>query len=451
MGFEEVKLPPHSIEAERCLLASMMLDREAIDSMGGIVGRDSFYQPDHQIIYETIVAIHREGRPVDAVILREELNKRGLLVEIGGSAYIGTILASVPSAAHIKEYAAAVRETHLRRQAIKAANDVLRSAYDPHGKDADCVVQGGASAFANILGQSSGIHIRSLESVLHDVWSDLEQGGVPSVPTGYRGLDDRLSGLVNGEMIVIAARPSMGKSALGKELIRQIAGGSVPCGLISVEEKEKKVGRNMLASESGVENNRIRSGNIRSDEMDRFKSAFVRSTKLPLWIDDKSYTLSQVIASATCMKSQYGCRAVFIDYLQLIDAEMDSRNANDTAKVSHVSKEIKRTAKRLDIPIVILAQLNRSNESVGIRRPKLSDLRQSGQIEQDADVVILLHREDYYHRNEMSYEPNHCMEAIVAKLRDGPAGTVLLHYNETTQRISDWIENIPDYLQASEN
>jgi replicative DNA helicase len=248
--------------------------------------------------------------------------------------------------------------------------------------------------------------------------------------------------------VIVAGRPSMGKSLAAKELLKRLAARGLPCGLVSIEENRKKIGRNMLSSESGIENRMLRSKRLTKDDWGRVTEAMPRLSKLPIYIDQQPQTLSQVIASATCMVSQYGCKVVAVDYLQLIDAELGGEY-NEVAQVGHVSKELSRLRKRLDVTLVALAQLNRANESMSVRRPRLSDLRSSGQIEQDADVVILLHREDYYNRQKVDYPFDGCCEWIIAKARDAASGTVPMRFDEKTQRMSDWDGSLPDYLTNS--
>lgn len=436
------RLPPHSIEAEVCLLASMMLDKEMIGVAVQVVARDAFYQADHQIIWDALVRLYEQNRPVDAVILREELAKRGQLEEIGGTAYLTHILGAVPSAAHGAHYAGIVREKFLLRQLIAASNDILREAYAPH-ESAMIVVDKAEKRIFEIAEKRITTHARSLGEVaaeVYDLISDKQRAGLM---TGYFELDDMLNGLQAGEMVIVAARPSMGKTAFSMNLVENIAtgvagGGTVPCGVFSLEMSRQQLAQRMLCSLSGVDGHKVRKNMMNNEEFIRMAQVVAQLSQVPIFVDDSSQlTILEFRAKARRMKMQHDIKMIMIDYLQLMDNPgVESRQQ----QISEISRGVKAVARELEVPIVVLSQLNRASEGRDGHKPRMSDLRESGSIEQDADVVMLLHREDYYRLQEPDFQPDNIAEVIIAKQRNGPTGTVKLLFDNKTTRFKNLAE-----------
>src|SRR5436190_1460891 len=254
------RLPPHSIEAEMCLVASMMLDKEMIGQIVQIIDREAFFQADHQVIYDTLVKLYEQNRPIDAIIVREELAKRQLLDEVGGSRYLGEILNSVPSAAHGAHYAGIVREKFLLRQLIGASNEILRDAYAPH-EQADLVLDKAEKRIFEIAEQKSTGQMVPMEEVLHEVFEMIENRGQRGIETGFFELDDMMNGLQNGEMVIVAARPSMGKTAFAMNVIEHIAADSVlPCAVFSLEMSKQQLAQRMLCSRGQIDAHKLRKG-----------------------------------------------------------------------------------------------------------------------------------------------------------------------------------------------
>ena len=426
------KLPPHSLEAEMCLLASMMLDKEMVGSIVQIVDRESFYQADHQIIYDIVLRLYEQNRPIDALIVREELIKRQLYEEVGGREYLAAILNAVPSAAHGAHYATIVREKSLLRQLIGASNEILRDAYAPH-EQADIVLDKAEKKIFDIAQKKVGNAMVPMETVLHEVFENIENRGQRGVETGFYELDDMLNGLQKGEMIIVAARPSMGKTALAMNIIEHIAADSrLPCAVFSLEMSKQQLAQRMLCSRGKIDAHKLRKGLLQPHEYTELANVVGELAKAPIWVDDSpGLTILDLRAKARRLKLQHDIKCVMVDYMQLMDNPgVESRQQ----QISEISRGIKAVARELDVPVIALSQLNRQSEGRDGHRPRMSDLRESGSIEQDADVVALLHREDYYKMSEPDFQPDNIAELIIAKQRNGPTGTVKLTFlNKTTR------------------
>jgi replicative DNA helicase len=436
------KLPPHSIEAEMCLLASMMLDKEMVGRAVELIDRESFYLADHQIIYDTMVRLYEQNRPIDALILREELIKRQLYEEVGGREYLKAILNTVPSAAHGPHYASIVREKALLRQLIGASNEILRDAYAPH-EQADLVLDKAEKKIFEIAQKKVGNSVVPMEDVLHEVFEQIENRGQRGVETGFIELDDMLNGLQNGEMIIVAARPSMGKTALAMNIVEHIAAeGRLPCAVFSLEMSKQQLAQRMLCSRGDIDAHKLRKGLLQSHEYTKLANVVGELAKAPIWVDDSpGLTILELRAKCRRLKLQHDIRCVMIDYMQLMDNPgPDSRQQ----QITEISRGIKAVARELNVPVIALSQLNRQSEGRDGHRPRMSDLRESGSIEQDADVVMLLHREDYYRMSDADFQPDNIAEVIIAKQRNGPTGTVKLTFlNRTTRFANLSMQNSP--------
>jgi replicative DNA helicase len=432
LGTSFDRLPPHAIEAEMCLLASMMLDKEMIGQVVQIIDREAFFQADHQIIYDVLVKLYEQNRPIDAVILREELIKRQLLEEIGGIQYLAAILNSVPSSAHGAHYAGIVREKALLRQLIAASNDILRDAYAPH-EQAELVLDKAEKRIFDIAQKKIGRAMVPMEEVLHEVFEMIENRGQRGLETGFFELDDMMNGLQNGEMVIIAARPSMGKTAFAMNVIEHVAADSMlPCAVFSLEMSKQQLAQRMLCSRGQIDAHKLRKGMLQAHEYAHLANVVGELAKAPIWVDDSpGLTPLDLRAKSRRLKLQHDIKAVMVDYMQLMDNPgPESRQQ----QISEISRGIKAVARELSVPVMALSQLNRQSEGRDGHRPRMSDLRESGSIEQDADVIMLLHREDYYRMSEPDFQPDNIAEVIIAKQRNGPTGTVKLTFlNKTTR------------------
>ena len=424
------RLPPSSIEAEMCLLASMMLDKEMIGNIVTLVDREAFYQADHQIIFDVLLKLYEQNRPIDAVILRDELGKRQLLDEVGGAAYLGQILSQVPSAAHGVHYAQIVREKYLLRQLISASNDVLRDAYAPHER-AELVLDKAEKRIFDIAQKKVGNAIASIGDVAMQVYEMLEEKGRRGIETGYFELDDMLNGLQDGEMIIVAARPSMGKTAFAMNIIENVAANNrLPCAVFSLEMSKQQLAQRLMCSRARIDAQKVRKSALSTSEFQQLAAVVVELSKAPVWVDDSpGLTILELRAKARRLKLQHDIKLLMIDYMQLMD---NPGPENRQQQISEISRGIKAVARELNIPVIALSQLNRATEGRDGHRPRMSDLRESGSIEQDADVIMLLHREDYYRMSEPDFMPDNIAEIIVAKQRNGPTGTAKLTFDNRT-------------------
>jgi len=430
------RLPPHSIEAEMCLLASMMLDKEVVGEVVQIVTGESFYQADHQIIFDVLTGLYEQNRPIDAVILREELGKRQVLEEIGGTAYLGQILSAVPSAAHGAHYASIVKEKALLRQLISASNDILRDAYAPH-EQAEVVLDRAERRIFEIAEKKISGQVTAMEDVLHEVFEMIENRGQRGIESGFFELDDMMNGLQNGEMIIVAARPSMGKTAFAMNVMEHIAADSrLPCAVFSLEMSKQQLAQRMLCSRGQIDAHKLRKGLLQSHEYAHLANVVGELAKAPMWVDDSAgLTIMELRAKARRLKLQHDIKCIMIDYMQLMDNPgVESRQQ----QISEISRGIKAVARELKVPVICLSQLNRASEGRDGHRPRMSDLRESGSIEQDADVIMLLHREDYYRMSEPDFQPDNIAEIIIAKQRNGPTGTVKLTFMNKTTRFENY-------------
>jgi replicative DNA helicase len=616
VGGQFDRLPPHSIDAEMCLLASMMLEKEIIGLAVQIVTGESFFQADHQIIFDVLLKLYEQNRPIDAVILCDELNKRKLLEEIGGREYIGRILNTVPSAAHGEHYAGIVREKALLRQLIGASNDILRDAYSPH-EQAQLVLDKAEKRIFDIASKKVSNSMVAMEVVLHEVFEMIERSGQRGLETGFFELDDMMNGLQNGEMVIVAARPSMGKAqpldarvlttsgfrpmgqlrvgdqlvstdgmpshvigiypqgsrqvyritlvdgrtteccaehlwqihgdqkrvvttaelmllmeqgtvevdvlnlvdggvdvqcdtgfqpvrvapctqltlpairsrharagspwhddtvlsrtqiisiipsritqtqciavshpshlyvtddfivthntAFAMNIIEHIAADSMmPCAVFSLEMSKQQLAQRMLCSRGEIDAHKLRKGMLQSHEYAHLANVVGELAKAPIWVDDSpGLTPMELRAKARRLKLQHDIKCIMIDYMQLMDNPgVESRQQ----QISEISRGIKAVARELNVPVIALSQLNRASEGRDGHRPRMSDLRESGSIEQDADVIALLHREDYYRMAEPDFQPDNIAEVIIAKQRNGPTGTVKLTFMNKTTRFEN--------------
>lgn len=417
-------LPPHDLDAERNVLGSLILaDADIRAGVRSIVHRGDFYQADHQIIYDVICKILDDGRDLDGGTIRSELIRLGTWEEVGGAETIATILNVIPSGSHGRTYAEAVRERSKKRQIISLSNDLLRKAY---GGDSDYtgdeLLESASKRISTMMagGRSAG-YWKSAD-LMQSVFDQLSRGGVELIRTGVPSLDLAVAGIALGEMVLLAARPSMGKSTLLRQIVVEAAKLGTPTGIISLEENDLKIGRNMLSAECAIDNHKLRKGTLTDDDRSELVRGVGRISDLPIFGTDKARRIQDIRAVATNWVSQHGVKLIVLDYMQRVGG---AGGKDEYERISKVSLELSNLWKELGVAAVVAAQLNRSLESRDDKRPIMSDLRGSGGMEQDADGIIFLHREDYYHLDESDYRPSGVAELIIAKWRDGVRGKVV--------------------------
>ncbi len=437
-----VRNMPESLAAEAAVLGSMIIDPECIGQVVELVDCEAFFRVEHRHIFDALIALYEKNKGVgiDTVLLRDELEKRNYLEDVGGVEYIGKILDSVPSSANVAYYAGVIKEKKLLRELIAVAGGILENAYGQAGEVNETLDEAERRIFAvtdkNISGNAATLKdlvVRSFELI------EKRQGiHITGLSTGFYELDDLTCGLQNGEMIVVAGRPSMGKTSLALNIAEHI--GLVekfPVAIFSLEMGRQQLAERFLCSISEIDSQKVRKGLLGDEDFRKLADACDELAQAPIYIDDTStLTPLEVRAKARRLKSMYDIRCVLIDYLQLMhlgSGRVESRQQ----EITTISRYIKALARELSIPVIVMSQLNRSPEGREGHRPRMSDLRESGSIEQDADVVMLLHREDYYRRSEDNYQQDNTAELIIAKQRNGPTGTVKLTFREKITRFEN--------------
>jgi replicative DNA helicase len=397
---------------------------------------------EHQYIFDCIIALYERnrGEGIDGLLVRDELEKRNQLQEVGGIDYLRKVIESVPSSASVMYYVDIVKEKFLQRGLIAAASEILEEAYDPAGETGEKLDEAERKIFAINDKRISGaaIPLKDLVTRAYELIEKREGTHVTGLATGYYELDDLTCGLQNGEMIIIAGRPSMGKTSLALNMAEHIGVvEKIPVALFSLEMGTQQLAERFMCSYSGIDSQLVRKGMLGTEHYQKLVEACGVLNETPIYIDDtSSLTPLELRAKARRLRSMYAIQAVIVDYLQLMhigSAKIESRQQ----EISTISRYIKSLARELNIPVIVLSQLNRSPEGREGHRPFMSDLRESGSIEQDADVVILLHREDYYHRGKEDYQEDGAAEIIIAKQRNGPTGSIKLIFREKCARFEN--------------
>jgi replicative DNA helicase len=424
---------PASPEAEAAVLASMILDRDCIGPVIEILQVDYFSRTEHRLIYEALLGLFESQKDItfDLVLLRDELKKLDSLDAVGGVDYLVKVAESVPTAANAEYYANIVRDKAMLRELARTCAEVMQEACDEAGQVSEKLDRAEQKIFAvtekKITG--SAVPIKNLITETFEAIDARKGSHVTGLPTGFEELNQMLCGLQNGEMVIIAARPSMGKTSFALNMAEhQAADENIPVVIFSLEMGRQQLVERVLCSRSGVDSQLVRKGMLSTDQFGELTRAGGELFEKPLFIDDTP-GLTPMMIRAKCrrLKSQYNIQAVYVDYMQLMSlgGYVESRQQ----EISTISRQLKALARELEVPVVVLSQLNRAAEGREGHRPRMSDLRESGSIEQDADVIMLLHREDYYHRGENDWEENNIAEVIIAKQRNGPTGVVELIFD----------------------
>ena len=433
---------PQDLGAEAAVLGSMIVDPRCIGDVVELLKRDVFYHTEHQLIFDAIVALFEKnrGEGIDGLLVRSELERSNQMEAIGGSEYLQRIMETVPSSANVQYYAEIVKEKMLLRETIAAATEILRDAYDESSDAGEKLDDAERKIFAITDKRitNSAVALRDLVTKTFELIEKRDGTHVTGLGTGYYELDDKTCGLQKGEMIIIAGRPSMGKTALALNMAEHMGiTEKIPLAIFSLEMGKHQLAERFLCSYSGVDAQLVRKGMLSTEHYQKLVEACGVTSEAPIYIDDTSaLTPLELRAKARRLKSAHGIRCLVVDYLQLM--HIDSKKIESRQQeITTISRYLKSLARELDVPVVVLSQLNRSPEGREDHRPRMSDLRESGSIEQDADVVMLLHREDYYHRGEEGYEPDNTAEVIIAKQRNGPTGTVKLMFRERCTRFEN--------------
>jgi replicative DNA helicase len=432
--------PPQDLTAEQSVLGGMLLSKDAIADVVEILRPDDFYKPAHQTVYDCILDLYGRGEPADAVTVSAELQRRGELIRLGGAPYLHTLIATVPTAANAAYYAEIVAEKAILRRLVEAGTRIVQLGYHgAEGAEVNDVVDRAQAAIYEVTERSTSEDFVPLEELLQPTMDEIDaiasRGGVAlGVPTGFADLDAVTNGLHPGQMIVVAARPGLGKSTLGLDFARSC---SVKHGLTSVvfslEMSKSEIVMRLLSAEARIRLADMRAGRMSDDDWTRMARRMSEISEAPLFIDDSpNLTLMEIRAKARRLKQRHDLKLIILDYLQLMTSgrKVESRQQ----EVSEFSRQIKLLAKELEVPVVAMSQLNRGPEQRTDKRPQLSDLRESGSIEQDADMVILLHRPDAFERDDPRAGE---ADLILAKHRNGPTSTITVAHQLHYSRFSD--------------
>ncbi|HEU5036140.1 MAG TPA: replicative DNA helicase [Nocardioides sp.] len=432
------RTPPQDMAAEQSVLGSMLISKDAIADVTEAIRGVDFYRPAHETIYDAVLDLYGRGEPVDMVTVAAELQRRGELQRIGGASYLHTLSANVPIAANAAYYAEIVREKAILRRLVGAGTRIVQIGYAGEGQVDDIVDEAQAEVY-KITDKRSSEDYAPLSDIMDGVLDEIEaisnrEAGLYGVPTGFADLDDLTNGLHAGQMIIVAARPAMGKSTVALDFCRAASiHNNLTSAFFSLEMTRSEITMRLLSAEAKVPLNHIRNGNMNDDDWAKLARKMGEVSSAPMFIDDSpNMTMMEIRAKARRLKQKHDLRLMVIDYLQLMTSgkKVESRQL----EVSEFSRQIKLLAKELGIPIIALSQLNRGPEQRGDKRPMMSDLRESGSIEQDADMVILLHRDDVYEKE--STRPGEA-DLIVAKHRNGPTRDITVAFQGHYSRFVD--------------
>lgn len=434
------RVPPHNVEAEISTLGGMLISKDAIADVVEILHEEDFYRPQHATIFREISNLFAQGEPADPVTLASELDKQGILEQVGGRPYLHTLAASVPTAANAGYYAKIVLDQAKLRALVRAGTKITQLGYNTDGSDVDALMETAQEEMFAIAESHIKHDYEHLKPILEDALIEIDKnnsrdGKLAGLSTGFTELDDMLGGLRAGQMIIVAARPGMGKSTLAMDFCRHVAiRERQPVAFFSLEMNRTELVMRVLAAESNVFLNNLIKGGMTQDQFQRIAQTSSRIGDAPLIVDDSpNLTMTEIRAKARRLAQQEGVKMIVIDYLQLLTSGGKSVESRQQ-EVSEFSRSIKLLAKELNIPIVAIAQLNRNPEARADKKPQVSDLRESGSLEQDADVILLIHRKDM----DSAGPDQPPSEIIIGKHRSGPTGSVELMFQGSRARFANF-------------
>ncbi len=431
------KTVPNNVEAEEAVLGAFLIDPEAIYKVLSFLKADDFYLQKHRWIYESVIRVHERREPVDFITLTTELEQQGHLEAVGGGAYISQLISAVPSAISVESYGRLVEQTSVRRRLLEAAGDIARFAYDEK-LPVDQVVDHSEKALFGVSQKRSTRDLQPIQEIVPRYYDYIEnlyehRGELMGVPSGFRDLDRVLGGFQRSDLLILAARPGVGKTSLMLTFALQAAEKRKVVALFSLEMSAEQLVQRLVSQVSGIDAQRLRLGQLKDEEWPAFAEAIGHLSELPIYIDDTpSITVLQLRTKCRRLASERGLDMIFLDYLQLMDS--DTRSDNRVQEVSYISRSMKGLAREIDVPLMTASQLSRAVEQRQDKHPVLSDLRESGSLEQDADIVMFIYRDELY--NENTESPN-IADLMIAKHRSGPTGTVQLYFNKRLTQFSD--------------
>lgn len=423
------KIPPHDLDAEQAILGSMLTDRDAVISSVEVLKEEDFYREDNRAIYAAILNLYNRAEPIDIITVKSELESMGKFQQIGGLEYLAELPEKVPTTANATKYIKIVEEKSTLRRLIKTANEIIELGYD-QSEEVEDIMEGAEKKIFNIMQEKKQKGYSPIKDVLVESFTKLEElynrkQHITGVPSGFTDLDYRTAGFHGSELILIAARPAMGKTAFALNIATNAAVKSkVPVAVFSLEMSKEQLVNRILCSESMVDSNKVRTGKLEEDDWTKLAGSIGPLSEANIYIDDTpGISITEIRAKCRKLKLEKDIGLVVIDYLQLIQGSNNKRNGSREQEISEISRSLKILAKELDVPVIALSQLSRAAEQRPDHRPMLSDLRESGAIEQDADIVMFLYRDDYYNQDS---EKKDIAEVIIAKHRGGSTGTVEL-------------------------
>jgi replicative DNA helicase len=426
-----LKVPPHSLEAEQSVVGGLLLDNRAWDRVSDILTADDFYRREHRLIFNAIASLCEEASPADVVTVSERLEKTAELEAVGGLSYLASLANNTPSAANVVAYTNIVRERSVLRQLLRAASDITSTTYQPEGRAISELLDFAEKRIMEISekGPRRGEY-RPISKLLTEAVDRIDalfrsQSSITGVSTGFLDLDEKTSGLQPSDLVIVAGRPSMGKTSLAMNIAENAAvGHKVPVAVFSMEMPGSQLAMRMMSSLGRINAHRMRTGKLDDDDWPRLTSAVTLLNEAPIYIDDTpGLTPLDLRARARRIKREHGLGMIIVDYLQLMQS--GGGEENRATEISAITRSLKGLAKELSVPVVALSQLNRSVESRNDKRPVMSDLRESGAIEQDADVILFVYRDEVYNENS---QDKGIAEIIIGKQRNGPIGTVRLTF-----------------------
>ncbi|MCH7853400.1 MAG: replicative DNA helicase [Proteobacteria bacterium] len=438
-----LKVPPNSIEAEQSVLGGIMLDNTAWDKIADIIIESDFYRKDHRIIFSGIAALAEDSQPCDVVTVSEYLGNRGELEDAGGLEYLATLANETPGAANARAYAKILRERSMLRALISAGNEISGSAYATDGRSASELVDEAERRVFAIAdkGARGKVGFRALKQILPAAVDRIDllhqsEGNITGVSTGYTEFDKLTAGLQAGDLIIIAGRPSMGKTTLAVNIAENAAiGAKIPTAIFSMEMPAQQLAFRMISSLGRVDQTHLRTGNFPDEDWSRINTAVQLMSDAPIFIDDTpAMSPTEIRARARRLKREHGLGLIVIDYLQLM--QVPGNKENRATEISEISRSLKALAKELDVPVIALSQLNRSVEQRPDKRPVMSDLRESGAIEQDADLIVFIYREEVYNPDTPR---KGIADITIAKQRNGPIGDFPLTFVGRFTKFENWV------------
>ncbi|MBR2290671.1 MAG: replicative DNA helicase [Clostridia bacterium] len=435
------RVPPHDIEAEQAVLGSMLVDKDAVIAGLEVLREYDFYREDDRAVFEAISSLYSKSEPVDLITVKKELTENGKFERIGGMDYLASLPGKVPTTTNVDRYIKIVEEQSMRRRLIQTSNELIALGYDDT-EETEGIIDLAEKRVMELSQNTANSDYSSIKDVLVSTFDELEKlfnqkGKISGITTGFSGIDRMTSGLHNSDLLIIAARPAMGKSAFAINIATNAAKSGVPTAIFNLEMSKEQVANRILASEAMVDSNKLRTGQLDDNDWMKLASASGIVSEAPIYIvDTPGISIMEIRTKCRKLKMEKNLGLVVIDYLQLVTAS-GRKNASREQEISEISRSLKILAKELNIPVIALSQLSRSAEKrQDDKRPMLSDLRESGAIEQDADIVMFIYREDYY--NPDTPEKN-VAEIIFAKHRGGSTGTVKL----------SWLGNYTKFLDIA--